>query len=121
MSVSLNPAINNAGTNKIYVPVQKSSLLYSHFEHVSGFVANKGQNGVSVSKIQILNALIDHLSSVKNGKQPAAVKNASPEQIDSLIDNYQTQIKQAMKAAENAPYIMSGTKAEPGALFSIDA
>ena len=64
MSVSLNPAINNAGTNKIYVPVQKSSLLYSHFEHVSGFVANKGQNGVSVSKIQILNALIDHLSSV---------------------------------------------------------
>ena len=40
MSVSLNPAITNAGTNKIYVPVQKSSLLYSHFEHVSGFVAN---------------------------------------------------------------------------------
>ena len=72
MSISLNTGFTStASSNKIYVPVNKNAVLYSHFEHVSGFVANKGQNGVSVSKIQILNAMIDHLSSIKSGKQPA--------------------------------------------------
>ncbi|MCR5494603.1 MAG: hypothetical protein K6F15_03110 [Treponema sp.] len=122
MSVSLNSYNSIASSSsKLYVPVSKSALLYSHFEHVSGFVANKGQHGVSVSKIQILNTLIDHLSAVKSGKQPAAVKNASPEQIDAMIDNYQTQIRQAVKAAEVMPYAAAGARPEAGALFSLNA
>lgn len=122
MSVSLNSYNSIASSSsKLYVPVSKSALLYSHFEHVSGFVANKGQHGVSVSKIQILNTLIDHLSAVKSGKQPAAVKNASPEQIDAMIDNYQTQIRQAVKAAEVMPYAAAGARPESGALFSLNA
>lgn len=122
MSISLNTGFTStASSNKIYVPVNKNAVLYSHFEHVSGFVANKGQNGVSVSKIQILNAMIDHLSSIKSGKQPAAVKNASPEQIDSLIENYQAQIKQAIKAAETSPYALAGSRPEAGILFNVSA
>ncbi len=123
MSVSMNPTINSfaASSAKVYVPVSKSALLYSHFEHVSGFVANKGQSGISVSKIQILNTLIDHLSSIKSGKQPAAVKNATPEQIDSLIENYQTQIRQAVKAAEVSQYGIAGARPELGVLFSVNA
>lgn len=122
MSISLSTGFTStASSNKIYVPVNKNAVLYSHFEHVSGFVANKGQNGVSVSKIQILNAMIDHLSSIKSGKQPAAVKNASPEQIDSLIENYQTQIKQAIKAAETSPYALAGSRPEAGILFNVSA
>ncbi len=124
MSVSISSAYSNvasANASKLYVPVSKASLLYSHFDHVSGFVAKNGQNGVSISKIQILNTLIDHLSAIKSGKVPAAVKNSTPEQIDSMITNYQTQIRQAVQAASSVANGVAGAKPEPGALFSINA
>ena len=92
--------ISSSGTaSKMYVPVNKSSLIYSHFDHVSGVAAKKGQQGVSISKINILNTLIDNLSSIKSGKRPT-VSATTDEQLDTLIENYQTQIKQAVKAAE---------------------
>ncbi len=124
MSLSINSAYTNVSSSnaaKLYVPVSKSVVLYSHFDHVSGFVAKNGQNGISISKIQILNTLIDHLSSIKSGKVPAAVKNSTPEQIDSLITNYQTQIRQAVKAADSVPNGVAGARPEPGVLFSINA
>lgn len=124
MSVSINSAYTNISSSnaaKLYVPVSKSVVLYSHFDHVSGFVAKNGQNGISISKIQILNTLIDHLSSIKSGKIPAAVKNSTPEQIDSMITNYQTQIRQAVKAADSVPNGVAGARPEPGTLFSINA
>lgn len=124
MSVSINSAYRNISSSnaaKLYVPVSKSVVLYSHFDHVSGFVAKNGQNGISISKIQILNTLIDHLSSIKSGKIPAAVKNSTPEQIDSMITNYQTQIRQAVKAADSVPNGVAGARPEPGVLFSINA
>lgn len=124
MSVSINSAYTNISSSnaaKLYVPVSKSVVLYSHFDHVSGFVAKNGQNGISISKIQILNTLIDHLSSIKSGKIPAAVKNSTPEQIDSMITNYQTQIRQAVKAADSVLNGVAGARPEPGALFSINA
>ena len=62
-----------------------------------------------------------HLSSIKSGKIPAAAKNSTPEQIDSLITNYQTQIRQAVQAANSVPNGVAGAKPEPGALFSINA
>lgn len=124
MSVSINSSYTNVASgnaNKLYVPVSKSAVLYSHFDHVSGFVAKNGQGGVSISKIQILNTLIDHLSSIKSGKVPAAVKNSTPEQLNSMIENYQTQIRQAVKAAEVTPYALAGARPEAGSLFSFDA
>lgn len=125
MAVSINPNyanISSAGIgSKLYVPVTPSKLIYSNFDHVSGFAAKNGQNGVSISKIQILNTLIEHLISIKSGKQISALKNANPEQIDSLIDNYQTQIKQAVQAAQTSQYGLAGVRPEPGALFSINA
>ena len=119
MSLSINSAYTNISSSnaaKLYVPVSKSVVLYSHFDHVSGFVAKNGQNGISISKIQIY-----HLSSIKSGKIPAAAKNSTPEQIDSLITNYQTQIRQAVQAANSVPNGVAGAKPEPGALFSINA
>ena len=44
-----------AAAGKMYVPVSKSALLYSHFDHVSGVAAGNGQSGVSISKLRILN------------------------------------------------------------------
>lgn len=112
---SLNSYISqNAG--KMYVPVNKSALLYSHFDHVSGFAAKTGQNGISISKIRILNSLIERMSAIKNesSKEFSAI---SDEQADVLIKNYQRQIRSAMQT----PYLLSGASSQTGVLFSFEA
>lgn len=125
MSVSFSSVYGNSNIThsggKMYVPVASSKLIYSHFDHVSGVAAKKGQEGVSISKIQILNTLIDHLSSIKSGKIASVQKNASPEQIDSLIQNYQTQIKQSVELAQNSMYKLPGNQIQSGLLFSVEA
>ena len=71
-------SVSSTGTaNKLYVPVNKSSLIYSHFDHVSGVAVKKGQQGVSISKIQILNTLIDNLSSIKSATSFALFRASS--------------------------------------------
>ena len=103
-----------AAAGKMYVPVSKSALLYSHFDHVSGVAAGNGQNGVSISKLRILNSLIERVSAIKN-EPVKAVKDISPEQADALIKNYQQQIQQALKT----PYILNGAQPMAGDLFSL--
>ena len=85
---------NSAG--KLYVPVKQSSLIYSHFAHVSGIAAKNGQNGVSITKLQILNSILEHLSAIKN-EPKLSVTDLTQNQIDSLIKNYQEQLKQTAK------------------------
>ena len=84
------------------------------------FLQKKGRTAFP-SLIQILNTLIDHLSSIKAGKTPAAMKSTSPDEINSLIENYQTQIRQAVAASQNSLYGIAGARPEAGVLFSFDA
>ena len=103
-----------AAAGKMYVPVSKSALLYSHFDHVSGVAAGNGQNGVSISKLRILNSLIERVSAIKN--EPAKpVKDLSPDQADALIQNYQKQLQQALQT----PYILNGAQPLAGDLFTL--
>jgi hypothetical protein len=103
-----------AAAGKMYVPVSKSALLYSHFDHVSGVAAGNGQNGVSISKLRILNSLIERVSAIKN--EPAKpLKEVSPDQADALIQNYQKQLQQALQT----PYILNGAQPQAGDIFSL--
>ena len=103
-----------AAAGKMYVPVNKSALLYSHFDHVSGVAASNGQNGVSISKLRILNSLIERVSAIRN--EPAKpIKDISPDQADALIQNYQKQIQQALQT----PYILNGAQPMAGDLFTL--
>lgn len=103
-----------AATGKMYVPVSKSALLYSHFDHVSGVAAGNGQSGVSISKLRILNSLIERVSAIKN--EPAkTLKEVSPDQADALIQNYQKQLQQALQT----PYILNGAQPQAGDLFTL--
>ncbi len=103
-----------AAAGKMYVPVSKSALLYSHFDHVSGVAAGNGQNGVSISKLRILNSLIERVSAIKN--EPAKpVKDISPDQVEALIQNYQKQLQQALQT----PYILNGAQPLAGDIFSL--
>lgn len=111
-----NVAQTNNNFNKLYVPVNKSALLYSHFEHVSGVAAKAGQQGVSISKLSILNTMIERVSEIKNQKAPKlqSLENLSENDVNSLIRSFQKEIQNAVKN----PYIISGAKPLPGNLIS---
>ena len=99
-NISLNAQMYNsqfsAGASKLFVPVNPSAVVYAQFDHISGVAARQGQTGVSVSKIRILNTLIDQLVIMKRDKS----------------------IKQTPQAASEAT---TGAAPESGALFSIAA
>lgn len=121
---SYNGIASGGATGKLYVPVSPSSVIYAQFDHISGVAAKSGQRGVSISKIQILNTLIENLSKIKTtAKTNPVVKEThlSDEQVDVLIKNYQQQIKQAVTQAQATPSILAGVKPQAGALFSIEA
>ena len=111
---SYSSMVSSAG--KLYVPVSRSALLYSHFDHVSGVAAGSGQNGVSISKIRILNSIIERLSSIKN-EPKESITDISEEQADALIKVYQQQMQQALQN----PYILNGAQPMAGDLFSFTA
>jgi len=99
---------------KMSFPVDPSSLIYSQLQHISGVVAPEGTQGVAISKLNLLDALIGQLNQVKRDSSP----QAPTADIDALIENYRNQIEQIIAAGEAMPYIHSPS-AEPGLLFSL--
>jgi len=96
-----------SSTGKQYVPVKPNQYVYSQFKHVSGFPAQGGQQGISVDRLVILNTLIDQLVSMKQKNAEsaqAATSGMSDDQIDALIDQYQSQVQAATVAAETMDY-----------------
>lgn len=121
---SYNSVASYGAGGKLYVPVSPSSVIYAQFDHISGVAAKGGQAGVSVTKIQILNAMIENLSRIKStAKANPVVKEThlSDEQVDNLIKNYQTQLKQTVAQGSTNPYLLPGVKPQAGQIVSIDA
>lgn len=121
---NLNPysyhVSSSGASGKLFVPVNPSAVIYAQFNHISGVAAKEGQQGVSISKIQILNTLIDNLSKIKSNPNTQKVIQISEEQADALIKNYQQQIAQAVQASQSS-FALNGARPSAGALFSIDA
>jgi len=103
-----------AQSGKMSLPVDPSAVIYSHFEHVSGIPAQNGLQGVSISKLNLLDVLIGRLN-----QTPAPKKQVNPfEGIDSLIDSYRNLLRQANTARAAMPYAPS-PNTSPGALFTL--
>jgi hypothetical protein len=101
------------------LPVSSSNYIYSHFKHVSGVPAPEGVQGVSITRLKILDVLIEQLSQIKQ-RGDASLRPAGPmsdEQIDALIEQYEGQIRQAQAASVAMPY-KPAPAAPAGALFS---
>jgi hypothetical protein len=116
---SLGYAITAVRSGRTALPVSPASYIYSHFEHVSGVPAPEGTPGVAITKLKILDVLIDQLSQIK--KQPAAdISGVSPpdDRLDALISRYEGQIKAARTANSAMPYIPA-PPVPSGLLFSM--
>ena len=102
---SLGYAINASQNGKKSLPVAPGMVIYSNFRHVSGTPAPEGTQGVSISKLKILDTLIEQLSKMKNQPAPNLGLDAETDEkrIDALIEQYQKQIKATQAAGIYAP------------------
>ena len=113
--------VSNGGHGKLYVPVAQSNLIYAHFDHVTGVAAKPNQKGVSISKIQILNSLLNQLISMKNQPKPnIAPENMDDSQLDALIQSTQSKIQTNIQVAQATGYGLAGAAPQAGAVFSLD-
>ena len=118
---SVGYAISAAKDGRMSLPVSPSAYIYSHFKHVSGFPAPEGTTGVNISRLKILDTLIDRLTTLKN--QPSAdfglLGSESDKRIDALIEQYQKQIQTMLATGSATPYGIAAPAT--GLLFNITA
>ncbi len=117
-------SVSYSSGGKLHVPVSPSLVGYTQFEHVQGVAADSGSGGVNISKIKILNTLIDRLIDLK--QQPMVSKDTevlSDSQVDALIEDYQNKIQNVVNVSKSNPYVIGGvsTGVQLGSLFSIAA
>jgi len=110
-------------TNTLSVPVNPNAVIYSQFEHIHGIAATSNQEGISVSRISILNTLISQLQKMhKTVETDGPITKMTQEQQDNLIKQYQENVRNAIKTAlEQQSYGYAGLLPETGAVFSIQA
>ena len=86
---------------RMSLPVAPAMYIYSHFRHVSGTPAPEGTRGVAISKLKILDVLIEQLGRIKKqgNEAPLSAEAVSPERIDALIEQYEQQIRSAQAAS----------------------
>jgi len=113
---SIGYAINASSNGRASLPVAPGLVIYSHFRHISGTPAPEGTTGVNISKLRILDTMIEQLS--KMNKQPALdfgdLNESDENRINVLIEQYQKQIKAAQAAGIYTPAAPAA-----GALFNI--
>jgi len=113
---SIGYAMSVAADGRTSLPVSPSQLIYSHFKHVSGTPAPEGTSGVNITKLKILDSMIESLSKMKG--QPIAdfetADKYDENRINALIDQYQKQMKAAQSVSIYTP-----PAPITGALFSI--
>ena len=92
-----------ASYGKMTLPVEASSLIYSNFEHVLGVPAPEGTRGVAISKLNLLDVLIEQLNRIQKDSFSQSMLNPN-EDIDALVESLKLQIKQVQSSAEQTPY-----------------
>jgi hypothetical protein len=122
---SIGYAISASRGGKMSLPVAPSAYIYSHFKHVSGVPASGDARGVSITKLKILDTLIEQLGRMKKQSAPligaqgeGADQGSADKRIDALIEQYQSQIRSAQAAA--MPF-NAGAAPAAGAVFNISA
>ncbi|MDR3275956.1 MAG: hypothetical protein LBT11_01895 [Treponema sp.] len=110
-------AVSMSQGGKTSLPVSPANLIYAHFEHVSGVPAPEGSQGVSISKLKVLDVLIEQLSQIKKRPELAqSPESMSEGQVEALIAQYETQIRSIRAMA--LPYAVP--EAPAAAVFSLN-
>lgn len=106
---------------RMAVPVRPSQTVFAQYRYVVGTPASNDQSTVPLSRVQLLNSLIDNLQSMK--KDPAYRPdgiNASPARADALIKQYAAELHQAVTAVPQ-PFGTMGGASGAGMVFNLTA
>ena len=105
-------------TGKTSLPVDPSALVYANFQHVQGTPAPEGTQGVSISKLNLLDALINQIGILKpnSGTQSEINNFAGP---DALIESLVKQVGELNTAGKASPYNPPAQNTEGSILFNI--
>lgn len=111
-----------SASSRISVPVAPASYIYSHFKHVSGIPAPEGAKGVSITKLKVLDVLIDQLAQLKKQGDKLAGNTGpmSEARIDALLEKYEGELRAAHAANAAMPY-NPRPSAKTGILFNLVA
>lgn len=123
-ALTLSPySYNTYGVpGKYSVPVTPSAVIYAQFKNISGVAANPGQRGVPVTKIRILNSLINDLNTLRNKEREDASSMELPEQdTDTLIDKLHAELIRTMRNEPEATFMLSGAQPMTGEIINIIA
>ena len=117
---SIGYAISASQNGRVSLPVSPSSYIYSHFNHVSGVPASEGENGVSISRLKIIDTLIEQISRMRGQPEPLFdySEQGNDDRINALIDQYHDQMRNIQAANANNPY--ASVAPLLGAVFSIN-
>lgn len=113
--------VSSSSAGKLSVPVNPSAVIYAQFDYVSGVAASAGQSGVSVTKIQILNSLINNLTALRNESKddvPMYTETGN-ENTDALIDKLHSELKKAMSKEPEATFMLSGAQPMNGDVLNL--
>jgi len=111
-----------SGNGRATVAVNPANYIYSHFKHVSGVPAPDGMHGATVSKLKILDTIIERLSQARRQKilsEDSEFDRAVPQSeaaLDAKILALKTELEQS--AAQSAPYTTAAS-IPGGSFFSI--
>ncbi|MCL2184713.1 MAG: hypothetical protein FWB86_02500 [Treponema sp.] len=94
---SIGYALTASSYGRTSLPVAPGMVIYSHFKHVTGTPAPEGTQGVNISKLRILDALIEQLSKLKKQSMTefGNMEGSDEARINALIEQYQKQLKAA--------------------------
>ncbi|MBI9099688.1 MAG: hypothetical protein JEY91_14510 [Spirochaetaceae bacterium] len=90
-------------SGKIGLPVASKSVLYSYYKHVHGYSSKDSSQTVPISKIRILNNLIENLTRMKGDSSMkhsiSSTEKMSSEAASRLIDTYAKELHRVVTAA----------------------
>ena len=106
-SLSISSIIQTRNSaHRISLPVIKSQYLYARFKHIWSYPADQTGEGVSISKLRVLDALIERLVKLKGEK----IQSRSAEELDSSkVENLISTIQQELHSIAAGPACRYGS------------
>ena len=102
------------------MPVEPAQTIFAQYRHISGVAAGAGERTVSLSRVQLINSLLDGLRRVQSdaGLSESSGQGIGDAEANALIRDYAARLHEALAASPEAFGSLGGT-ASAGMIFNI--
>ena len=102
------------------IALPTSAGMYTRLKHVQGVPSQIAGAGYSVSKLQMIDLLVERLVQVK-GQPMESPTPSSDAEADAMVMDYAQQISHALSSANSLAQSFSVGLAEPGLILNLVA